>query len=205
MKKYLIALFTLIILSCGDEGDDPKPVEKTAYDLTDPSLKNKLENFMWFVSSTEQPSRFDTTNIVLRYTSSTDLSVNKTTVKKEGKFTYITLHKEFFDRVPAVDWMFMYLIHVAGDKEFDCIGPFRELKNNDDFEGFLIMMTNAKWRCHNCYPITYMLSDGEQPLPWDGSIHDFWLRDFRIADHKTYDFSELESLYQEAGIPICNK
>jgi hypothetical protein len=209
-RIHLVLIAGLFLFCCGK--DDPQPAKsKTAYELTDPKMRGELANFVKRLNSEKvqfDPTVFDTTEIIIKTVSSPDLSKNLTKIERSEDFTIITLHKEFLSQF-KINLLDMYLINVSTGKLFDCIGPFREFKTAQDVEGFRLYTDEQNWACSTCFPITYHSPEApDKTYPWDGNFESFWLKDWQVGvglGKVVFDMSELEKLYQEHEIPICNK
>jgi hypothetical protein len=216
-----IALAAIVATGCSTK-DDPAPL-KSPYEQTDPGLRYLLPDYLFHlnfyttndVNTSTDDFMWDTTNIVLTYKSSVNTSINLTEIKKVDNITYITFHKQFFQPLEALgyDLKKMYVIKTILKREFECIGPFREFKTEKDIQGFLLMVDRTKWKCTStvCCPVTYKIEGKAETFYWtDIDILSYWYRNLKgdmsytnIA-HVTFNFSELQSLYSNAGIPICN-
>jgi hypothetical protein len=201
VMKKLSTIILLILIGC-DSPDEVKKQEppKSAYERTDVGLRYLMKAYAKAVIFYRNVdfSVGDTTNVVLKYLSAPIGNTNLTEIKTSNDTTYIYFHKAFFDpwEGRGYDLKIPYIIHIAHNIEWECIGPRRELKTNDDLDGFLLMFdTGFKYRPNQ--PSADWVETNDFVRYWFKD----WIQEWKDAD---YDFSELEVAHSDAGISLCN-
>lgn len=218
--KNATPLLLLLLFACSEDQITDKKVPLTPYEQSDKELRHLLYSYTETLDEYGGIIGRDTSNLVLKYKSAPFEGVNLTEIEKRDTITYITYHKEFLQIFDArgYNFRYMYLAKVLLNRDWECIGPFRELKTQQDIDGFNIMVdnTHASWGCGQpnyttCCPVVMTIDNNTSEWCWDQDTRAYWFKD--VQDRRSYkhyldtnwDFSNLEALYSQAGIPTCNK
>lgn len=192
MKKIFVLLF---LAACGsDEGG-----ERKLSITTDPRLIDLIEDYVDQANITGYYEPEDLSYLALRFIEDDNISTNLSKIEQMGDKTIISFHKDFIEEyfgTPELVY-YQYLTKELQGKQFECVGPMREIKTEVDVEAYELMVSSG-------LELVYLEEDPDQKYVMNNDyVMEFYFNEYREADKLVYDFTELEQLYADNEI-TCN-
>jgi hypothetical protein len=146
--KHGVYLLLIVLAACSDPIQPQKSTEtRTAFERTDVDLRYLLKSYLNELKeyyqddpgTTTDDFVRDTTNYVFTYDNSPNLGINLTRRLFRNDTTYLIFHKSFLE-ISCQQRLRLktnvYLVHNIVRMQWECIGPFRELWNQQDLDAF---------------------------------------------------------------------